>query len=239
MASEGATVAACARDANALDDVVTSAHAIGAGEVFGVVADVTETEAASAVLRAVMERCEGVDILVNNAGGGAPKKLLRTTSQEWLDGFELNFFSAVRFSLACIPGMQARGWGRIVNVASTSARMPDPYFGIYSAAKAALVNFSKTVGNTFARDGIRCNCVLPGITMTDWTAQNIADAQRATGQSADEVMRRMLEKAPIPVGRLGEPDEVAMAVAFLASEATSWITGSSLMVDGGTLAVIP
>lgn len=237
LADEGASVVLCARGREDLDNAVREIAAGGA-RVIGVAADVTAAGAAAEVVSAATAEFGRLDILVNNAGAADPRKLLRTTSQEWQAGFEINFFSAVRFSLESIRRMQDSG-GCIVNVASTSARMPDPYFPVYSAAKAALVSFSKTMATSFAAEGIRSNCVIPGITLTEMVTSNIESAMAATGHDADTVMTRMLAKAPIPAGRLGRPDEVAAAICFLASDAASWITGACLAVDGGTIAVIP
>jgi 3-oxoacyl-[acyl-carrier protein] reductase len=238
LAAEGASIVLCARGREDLDSAVQEIVSAG-GNALGLAADVTEINAASQAVDAAMAQFGRLDILVNNAGAADPKKLLRTTSQDWQAGFEINFFSAVRFSLACIPRMQAGEGGRIVSVASTSARVPDRYFPIYSAAKAALVSFSKMMATSFAADGISSNCVIPGITMTEMVAANIEAAMAGTGTDAQTVMERMLAKAPIPAGRLGTPEEVAAAICFLASDAASWITGACLSVDGGTIPVAP
>jgi 3-oxoacyl-[acyl-carrier protein] reductase len=238
MAAEGASVVLCARGREDLDSTVREIISAG-GKALGLAVDVTVSDAAPRAVDATMAKFGRLDILVNNAGAANPEKLLRTSSQDWQAGFEINFFSAVRFSLACIPRMQTGHGGRIVSVASTSARVPDPHFPVYSAAKAALVSFSKMMATSLAADGIRSNCVIPGITMTEMVAANIATAVAATGNDAQTVMERMLAKAPIPAGRLGTPEEVAAAICFLASDAASWITGTCLAVDGGTIPVGP
>ena len=172
---------------------------------------------------------------MNNVGGNVPRKLLALTADDWQQGFEQNFFSAVRLALACVPGMRAQRWGRIINIASTSAREPDPYFGPYAAAKAALVNFSKNLSMAFAPDGVLSNAVLPGVTMTDAIAVNAGAAAERMGVSSAEVMERMMAAKPVDIGRFGEPSEISAAVVFLASERASWITGACFVVDGGTL----
>jgi NAD(P)-dependent dehydrogenase (short-subunit alcohol dehydrogenase family) len=237
LAAEGASVLLCARSRPDLEGAVRQISG-GGGQAAAFAIDVTEADAGQRAADAAVSTFGRLDILVNNAGAAAPKKLLRTTQQEWLAGFEVNFFSAVRFSMACIPCMRDRG-GSIVSVASTSARAPDPYFPVYGAAKAALVNFSKVLATSFAADRIRSNCVLPGITMTEMVAANIEAAVTATGTDAQTVMTRMLAKAPIPAGRLGTPDEIASAICFLASDAADWVTGACLAVDGGTISVGP
>jgi NAD(P)-dependent dehydrogenase (short-subunit alcohol dehydrogenase family) len=161
--------------------------------------------------------------------------LLALTIDDWQQGFEQNFFSAVRLALACVPLMQERRWGRIVNIASTFGIEPDPYFGPYSAAKAALINFSKNLAQAFSVYGVLTNCVVPGVTRTEGVEANAVAAAERLGVGADEVMAGLMAKKPVPVGRFGDPAEIAAAVVFLASEAASWITGACLAVDGGTL----
>jgi NAD(P)-dependent dehydrogenase (short-subunit alcohol dehydrogenase family) len=192
---------------------------------------------------AIVERCTEVlgpvEILVNNAGGAVPKRLDRVTHDDWHAGFEVNFFAAARLALAAVPVMREQGWGRIVNVASTSGREPDPYFGPYSAAKAALVNLSKNLALAFSAEGILTNCVIPGITLTELVEANAAAAAEASGVSRDDVMNRMMAQHPVAAGRFGQPSEVASAILFLVSEQAAWITGAALAVDGGTLRSAP
>jgi 3-oxoacyl-[acyl-carrier protein] reductase len=237
LAGEGARVVVCARREDALRDLVCEIQA-GGGAALAAPCDVTDHEAAARVLDQAANDSWRVDILVNNAGLAEPKRLLKTTDADWQAGLEINLLSAVRFTRAFVPAMVESAWGRVINVSSTTAKLADPYYAIYGAAKAALISFSKTVAVSFASDGVTCNCVLPGITRTELVQENIANAMAATGASAEEVMERTLRKAPIPVGRLGEPEEIAAAVAFLASARANWITGVSLPIDGGTIPVV-
>ncbi len=162
-------------------------------------------------------------------------RMSKLTNDDWLAGFELNFFSCVRMSSACVPFMLERGWGRIVSLSSTYGVEPGPYFGPYSAAKAALMNYSKNLSRAFSASGVLSNCVIPGITLTEAITETAESAAVAQGTTADDVMARMMQQDPVAMGRFGTPEEVAAAVVFLASEASSWITGASLAVDGGTL----
>lgn len=236
LAQEGANVVVCARRRDLLLELVSEIEASG-GSALAVECDVTDQSAPALVLRHATNSFGPVQILVNNAGLATPKKLLDTTDADWQAGIELNLLSAVRFTRACLPSMVADHWGRIVNVASTTAKLADPYHAIYGAAKAGLVNFSKTVSVAFAADGVRCNCVLPGITRTEMVEANLASAVERTGRDPEELMARMLDKAPIPVGRIAEPAEIADAIAFLASANAEWITGVTLPLDGGTIPV--
>jgi NAD(P)-dependent dehydrogenase (short-subunit alcohol dehydrogenase family) len=131
--------------------------------------------------------------------------------------------------------MLERGWGRIVHIASTYGVEPGPYFGPYSAAKAALLNYSKNLSHAYSAQGVLSNCVIPGITITEAINDTAAAAAEAQGTTPADVMAKMMEKDPVAMGRYGDPHEVAAAVVFLASEPASWITGSTLAVDGGTL----
>jgi NAD(P)-dependent dehydrogenase (short-subunit alcohol dehydrogenase family) len=236
LAREGADLVLCARQQEPLAELAVEIEKLGR-RVVAVPCDVTNPASPGQVLEQARREFPGIDLLINNAGASVPKKLLSTTDADWLEGLELNLLSAVRFTRSCIPRMQEQRWGRIVNIASTTAKLADPYFPIYGAAKAALLNFSKAVSVGFAADGIRCNAVLPGITRTELVEQNIENAAAASGASADVVMERMLRKWPIAIGRIGEPAEVADAVAFLCSVQADWITGVALPVDGGTIPI--
>jgi len=234
FAHEGANLVICARREGPLRALASEIEATGRA-VVAVSCDVTDPTAPEAVLDALRDRLRGVDILINNAGRATPRKFLKTTDADWSEGIELNFMSAVRFTRACLPWMVESSWGRIINVSSTTAKLADPYYAIYGATKAAMINFSKTIAVAFAADGIRCNCVLPGITLTPLIDENVRSAAAKTGSTAEEVMERMMERWPIPVGRLGKPEEVADAIAFLASANNNWLTGVAMPVDGGTI----
>jgi 3-oxoacyl-[acyl-carrier protein] reductase len=236
LAQEGVQVVLCARRELPLRELAVQIEAAG-GAALAVPCDVTDHAAAAIVLQLAAERFGGIDILINNAGLATPQKFLETSDEDWQSGLEINLLSAVRFTRACLPSMIAQRWGRIVNVASTTAKLVDPYHAVYGAGKAALVHFSKTISTAFAADGIRCNCVLPGITRTEMVDSNLASSAERTGRSPEDLMARMLQKAPIPVGRIAEPNEIADAIVFLASSNAGWITGVTLPLDGGTIPV--
>lgn len=185
--------------------------------------------------RAAEEAWGGVDVLVNNvAGGPRVADLLETTDADWLDGFTMKVLVHVRFLRRALPGMLARGFGRIVNVASTAARQPDGELATYTATKAALVNLSKVLANAYSARGVLTNCVCPGITRTEAA---MAAAVRHTGRTGDDPRRVFDEyfgpRRPLPAERFGEPEDTAHLVALLASERAAWITGACIDVDGG------
>ncbi|MGQ0826276.1 MAG: SDR family NAD(P)-dependent oxidoreductase [Actinomycetota bacterium] len=232
LAAEGADMLLAARRIDRLEATAAEVRAMGS-RVEVVVADVSTPDGTRAVARDALERFGHVDILVNNAGKGAPRPLLDCTDDDWEASLELNFMSAVRVSLALIPSMRERGYGRIVNISTRVAREPDPYFGPYGAAKAALVNFSKNLANAFSADGVLTNCIVPGLIRGEGVQEAAERSAAATGKSVEEVYEATLRKRPIPAGRLGEPRDVAGLVALLVSDWGSWITGSCFTVDGG------
>jgi 3-oxoacyl-[acyl-carrier protein] reductase len=230
LAAEGAKVLLCARDPGAL--AATAAELPGA-EVLAV--DVTDPTAAGRIVDACTTAFGRLDVLVNNAGSALPKPLAELTAEDWQSSMEVNFLSAARLSVAAAPVMATAGWGRIVHVASISGREPDPAFAPYSAAKAALINLSTSLAQAFGPQGVLSSCVIPGITLTELVTENAEAAADQLGTTADDVVAKTLRRHRVPVGRFGEPSEIADAVLFLCSERASWINGATLEVDGGTL----
>jgi 3-oxoacyl-[acyl-carrier protein] reductase len=231
LTAEGVRVLLCARDPEAL--AAAAADLPGAATL---AVDVTAADAPERIVEACQRELGRLDIVVNNAGSALPKPLPELTADDWREAFELLFLSAARLSTAAAPAMAAEGWGRLVHVASISAREPDPAFAPYSAAKAALVNLSTSLAQAYGPSGVLSSCVVPGITLTELVQENAeAAAAAGAGSDADEVVGKMLRRHRVPVGRFGTPEEVADAVAFLCSTRASWINGATLEVDGGTL----
>ena len=174
-----------------------------------------------------------VDCLVNNVGGTAIRALPDLTDDDWQQSFELNLMSAVRATRAVLPLLSGRG-GSIVNVSSTSGKRPSATLPEYSVMKAALLSFSRLVADVYAKEGIRCNAVTPGPTASEaW----LGDGGLADQQGDRETVLAKVA-AGRPLGRLGEPEEIAAVVVFLCSERSSYVTGAAWSADGGTVPVI-
>jgi 3-oxoacyl-[acyl-carrier protein] reductase len=239
LAREGAAVVVCARDPAALDQTARGLADLGR-QVLAVPADLATAAGVQTVVDGALATFGRVDILVNNVGGaGGPGGFLNLRDEHWQNAWDLNVMSAVRFSRALIPGMVERHWGRIINIGSTASRQPDTVVVHYNGVKAALLALSKSLANAYAGDGVLVNCVCPGLTRTPAIEATAAKRLKESGESVDgltpdEVVQRYWgPRRPIPVGRVGRPEDIAGMVAFLASDRAGWITGTCIDVDGG------
>ncbi|UDL06796.1 3-oxoacyl-ACP reductase FabG [Marinobacter sp. CA1] len=187
---------------------------------FGIVMNVSDPESIEAGLKAVAERAGAPHILVNNAGITRDNLLMRLKDGDWSDVIETNLASVFRLSKAVLRGMAKARWGRIINVSSVVAGMGNPGQANYCAAKAGVEGFTRSLAKEMSNRGITANCVAPGFIDTDMT-RKLDDKQR-------EAMMEV-----IPAGRLGEPEEVAAVVGFLASDAAGYVTGETIHVNGG------
>ncbi|WP_237481176.1 SDR family oxidoreductase [Lichenibacterium dinghuense] len=175
----------------------------------------------------------GVDILVNNSGGPPPTTALGATDEQWRAQFDAMVMSLVDLTGALVPGMRERRWGRIVTVASSGVVAPIPNLALSNALRSALLGWSKTLAAEVAADGVTVNMVLPGRIATPRVAAlDRANAERSA-RSVEEVAKAAL--AAIPAARYGTPEEFAAAAVFLASPQASYVTGTTLRVDGGAL----
>jgi NAD(P)-dependent dehydrogenase (short-subunit alcohol dehydrogenase family) len=206
-----------------------------AGSATFIAADLATADGPRALIAAAAER-GGVDILVNNAGAVVPRfdGILSVTDEEWESSLALNVMSAVRVTREAVPHMLARGGGAIVMIGSVNATLPEWNIVDYSATKAALANYAKSLSKEFGPKGIRVNTVSPGPVATDlWLADNGIAAQfaAASGASSDEVVQSV--SASAATGRFTTPQEVADLAVFLASDRSANITGADIRIDGG------
>ncbi|WP_068637334.1 SDR family NAD(P)-dependent oxidoreductase [Thauera butanivorans] len=225
FAQEGAMVVVCGRRREPLDEVVARIGAAG-GEAEAVVADVSDETGFTAALEAVAARHGRFDILVNNAMAYTWGSIEEMSTADWHANFSTSVDGTFWGTRAAMRLMKGKG-GAIVNVSSICGQLGTPWMAGYSAAKAAVDNFSRAAAAEGAAHGIRVNVVIPAVVETPATA----------GMLADEASRRNTEKL-IPMGRVGQPEELANAILFLASDEASYITGASLPVDGGRSSVL-
>lgn len=221
---------AASKSGPALDQLVADMQALGA-QATGLVADVTDPDACRALVAQAQAAAGDLDVLVSNAGASGPDTLADMSVERWDRCFALNTRPTFLLAQAAREGL-ARRQGSIVAIASMSGLHPHPGYGAYSAAKAALVMLVRQMAQEWGPMGIRANAVCPGMTRTPLTEPVYRDA---------EVKAR--REALVPQGRIGTPDDVAGAVLYLASPAAAYVTGQSLVVDGGVadrmLAMIP
>lgn len=197
-------------------------------------ADLSRPGEPERVVRETIEQHGRLDVLVNNVGYSEIRKLEHVSDEDWQASFEINLMSAVRATRAALPGMRERGAGTIVNVSSTAAKRPSTGMPDYSVMKAALLSFSRLVADLYAKDGIRCNAVTPGPTLTQtWLGEGgLADQQG----EREEVLAKVASGRPL--GRLAQPEEIAAVIVFLCSPRASYVTGAAWSADGGTVPII-
>jgi 3-oxoacyl-[acyl-carrier protein] reductase len=240
LAAEGCRVILSARGEEDLEAAVEEIRAAG-GVAHAIAADMSDAEEIEKLAGETISRVGTVDVLVNNAGGiGSPSPFEELSDEDWLGALELNLLSAVRLIRAVLPRMREQGWGRIINVASESGIQPDPFMPHYNASKAALINLTKSLSKAYASEGVLVNVVSPATIRTPLVEGMFEDLAEERGISKEEAEAAFLQESRpnIVLGRVGEAEETAAVVAFLASEAASFVTGSNYRVDGGSVASI-
>ncbi len=225
FAGEGGAIAVLDRALGAATAVADEIVATG-GRAVAVECDITERPSVDAAVERVSAELGPIDVLVNNAGWDLFVPFLQTKPEDWSKLIDVNLVGALHMHHAVLPGMVARGYGRVVNVASDAARVGSSGEAVYAACKAGLVAFSKTLAREHSRHGITFNVVCPGPTDTALLA-TVTDAA-ANPEKLREAFRRA-----IPMGRLGQPDDLVPAVLFFAAEDAAFVTGQVVSVSGG------
>jgi 3-oxoacyl-[acyl-carrier protein] reductase len=231
LAKEGVNMVICARNEAGLRKTaqeIESAHSV---KVIPIIADLTKASEVKSLIEETMDRFGWIDILITNAGGPPSGPSLSFTDEDWEYAMILNLLSTVRLCREVIPIMRKQGWGRIVNMVSVAAKQPLQDMVLSNSIRAAVIGLSKTLSQEVAADNIMINSICPGWILTDRLESIVrkrAESQHTTYESALAGIT-----ADIPIKRCGKPEEVADLAIFLASERASYITGTTIQVDGG------
>jgi 3-oxoacyl-[acyl-carrier protein] reductase len=231
FAREGAQVAMCARTEKPLHEAADQIRGETGAEIYAEALDVTDGPAVQRFVEQAAKRFGRIDVCVANAGGPPAKNFLAISTDEWRKAVDLNFLSVVHLAKAVIPYMQRHKWGRIITITSISVKQPIAELIMSNAVRAAVVGLIKSLSNEFGKDGVLVNNVAPGYTATE-RLQELAGVRALAAGIPDEQIYQQWA-AEIPVRRLADPKEVADVIVWLASERASYITGQTVLVDGG------
>jgi 3-oxoacyl-[acyl-carrier protein] reductase len=231
LASEGASLVLCARGADALDDTRTHIEQTTGTPVLSLRADLSRAADIAKVFNSGLERFSRIDILVTNAGGPTAGQFETLSRESWEAASRLTLHSVLELTRHVLPGMKERRWGRILNITSIAVKQPVDNLMLSNSLRAAVTGFARTLANEVATWGITVNNIMPGYTRTQRVEELSRMMAEKEGISAAEFIGRW--EREIPMRRLGEPGELAALAAFLVSERASYITGTSIPVDGG------
>jgi 3-oxoacyl-[acyl-carrier protein] reductase len=231
LSREGARVAICSRNPEEIEKTGVAIAGATGGQVLAAACDVTDAAQVSNFVTRINAELGPVEILVTNAGGPPAGLAADFTPDHYRDAVELNLMSTISLIYEVLPTMKERGWGRIVAITSVAAKQPIGNLILSNTARAGVLGFIKTISAQVASQGITVNSVLPGYTRTE-RVEELAEAYARANETGTDRFYEMVE-SDIPAGRMGKPEEFANAVAFLSSEAASYITGVSLPIDGG------
>lgn len=234
LATAGADIVLVARDPTGLDKAKSSLPRPGSHATIAL--DLSDPDATRSAITDWARSQPPIHILINNAGGPPPGPVLAAQQQELQAAFATHVLSSQALVQVLVPGMKSAKYGRIINVISTSVREPIRNLGVSNTIRAAMAGWSKTLSRELAPFGITVNNILPGSTLTDRHHSLVESRARAANTDVATIERQML--TDIPMGRFAAPEEIAAAIAFLASPDAGYITGVNLPVDGGRIAAI-
>lgn len=231
LAREGTKLVICSRNKEVLEKTADEILMQTGVTVFPLALDLTNREQIDWLMEETLDLFGKVDILVTNNGGPPPGTAEDVDEEDWRQAVQTTLMSAVRLSQAVIPGMQKQKWGRIIHLASITAKQPIPRLFLSNVLRPAVIGLAKCQSQDYARDNILVNAVCPGYFMTERVQNLLKDREKETDRSAEAVMADAVSE--IPLGRIGDPEELASLIVFLASEKASYITGSNIVIDGG------
>jgi 3-oxoacyl-[acyl-carrier protein] reductase len=231
LAKEGVDVMLCARTESTLAEAAAEIRKTAKGKVEYFACDLGDEDSRHKLVEASKAKFDTIDILIHNTGGPKPSSAEITEIEQWQGGFDTLFKSVIHLNHAFLPDMKQQKWGRIVNVTSLSVMEPIPNLAISNAIRSAATAMLKTLSDELAPFNVTVNCVAPGAISTGRISGLIETRAKAANVSADEYEKEYIKA--IPAGRLGSPEEFADVVCFLVSERASYVTGSTICVDGG------
>ena len=231
LAREGASVALCGRDESRIREAADDIARETGASTLPVVADVAKADDCRRFVEAAANAFGRLDILVTNTGGPKPGAFDAVDDVRWEEAFHTTLANVFHLARAAVPHMKRNRWGRIVNIASLSAKQPIDGLLLSNVFRPAIVGLAKTLANELGADGILVNTVCPGYTRTDRLQEVMEARAKAAGTTPEKVLADLAKS--VPLGRVAEPEEFAAVVAFLCSEPASFLTGLTLAVDGG------
>ena len=232
---EGANVIICSRSkenlAKAKEQIEATESINKKARILPIVADLMDEDQISNLVDKTLNEFGRIDILVHNAGGPPSGHVENMTKEDWVNSIDLNLLSFIKITDLVLPTMKQQKYGKIIAITSVSVKQPLNNLVLSNTTRLGVVGFAKTLANVYAKDNILVNVVCPGPTLTDRMKELINKTAQDTGKSFEQAERTWIE--PIPLGRLGKPEELANLVVFLASDKASYITGTVTQVDGG------
>lgn len=232
LAREGCDLVICSRDPEHIEQAAEQIRQETGARVHAMTCDVSQEDEVKALVAAAVEQFGGLEIAIHNAGGPPAGGFQAVTGEQWAKAIDQNLMSFVWMVQAAVPEMRQSGYGRILAITSSSIKQPIPNLVLSNATRTSVLGVAKTLSRELAPDKILVNVIGPGRIATERIDELDEAAAKRSGRAVEEVKQESMSS--IPLGRLGRPEELANLAVFLASEAASYITGSAILVDGGT-----